>query len=137
VEIVYVSIISSIFGLIGLLIWQRGNLVTWAAKMDYKAAEYGHKEKIEAMRTKKSIDRLALQKSNPTKTSDLLGNLANLDLDQVGEILEKAQDLKEGTGEEGGLLSLLNSPIVQGLLAGVKKKGGDNTSIDDSIIYEK
>ena len=134
-ELVYVSIISGIFGILGLLLFQRGNITTWAAKMDYKLQEYGHKERIETIRGKRNIEREQLKRSNPKTTSDLLGSLANLDLDQVQDILEKAEDLRGATGEEGGLMSLINSPLVRGLLSGAQQKLTENKT-DEGIVYE-
>ncbi len=100
-ELVYVAIVSSVTGLIGLLLYQRFSILNWSMKMDYKEQQYKHKEKIEKMRTKKSLDRLKLKQSK--KKVDL----GNIDLDKIGDIVEGVTDLNEGAGE-GGIMDIVN-----------------------------
>lgn len=120
---IYVALISTIGGLVGLLLYQRGNLVTWALRMDYKQAEYTHKEKLEELRKKASYKMQTLKQNTPKETGGLLQTLAGLDTDKIGDIVDKVTDLSDGVGEGGWIESLL--PLAKGVLKGVtggKKK---------------
>lgn len=122
---IYVALISTIGGLVGLLLYQRGNLVTWALRMDYKQAEYTHKEKLEELRKKASYKMQTLKQNTPKETGGLLQTLAGLDTDKIGDIVDKVTDISEGVGEGGWIESLL--PLAKGVLQGVtgKKKNED------------
>lgn len=122
-EMVWVAIISTVGGLIGLLIYQRGNLTNWALRMDYKQAEYTHKERLEELRKKASYKMQTLKQNTPKETGGLLQTLAGLDTDKIGDIVDKVSDISDGVGEGGWIESLL--PLAKGVLKGVtgKKKG--------------
>jgi len=108
-EIVLVALISTIGGLIGLLLWGRQSIVNWSMKMDYMQQNLKFKKEVEKIRAEKSIAREQLKQQNKGGGLDL----GNLDLDQI-------QDIVEGLGEGGG--GLLNNPIVKGLLQGTMGK---------------
>jgi len=118
----YVSIITSVFGLIGLLIYQRGDLIKWGLRMDYRKQDNDARIKIEEIRKKNKLEIEQLKKTNPAKTGDFLNALSNLDIDQVSDVVDKVRDLTDSTGEQGGLMGLLNSPLVQGFLSGAARK---------------
>lgn len=124
-ELIYVALISTVGGLIGLLLYQRGNLTTWALRMDYKQAEYTHKEKLEDIRKKASYKMQTLKQNTPKETGGLLQTLAGLDTDKIGDIVDKVSDISDGVGEGGWMESLL--PLAKGVLKGFtgKKKEGE------------
>lgn len=132
--LVYVTIISTVGGLIGLLLWQRGNLTTWALRMDYKQAEYTHKEKMEDIRKKASHNMVKLKQGNPKDTGGFIQTLAGLDTDKIGDIIDTVKDLAEGTGEGGWVESLL--PMAKGVLQGLtgKKKKEEEEEEEVELI---
>ena len=131
-SLIYVTIISTIGGLIGLLLYQRGNLTTWALRMDYKQAEYTHKERMEDIRKKAQQKMQTLKQNTPTATGGLLETLSGLDVDKVEGIIDKVTDLAEGTGEDSWLGSLL--PMAKGVIKGITKKKGDEEEEEEEII---
>ena len=116
-EMVWVAVISTVGGLIGLLLYQRGNLTNWALRMDYKQAEYTHKEKMEDIRKKAQQKMQVLKQNTPKETGGLLETLSGLDVDKVEGIIDKVTDLAEGTGEDSWLGSLL--PLAKGVIKGI------------------
>ena len=130
-ELIYVALISTVGGLIGLLLYQRGTLTTWALRMDYKQAEYTHKEKLEELRKKASYKMQTLKQNTPKETGGLIQTLAGLDTDKIGDIVEKVSDLAEGTGEGGWVESLL--PLAKGVLGGLTGKKKDNEEEEELI----
>lgn len=133
VSFVYVAIISTVGGLIGLLLYQRGNLTTWAMRMDYKQAEYAHREALETIKKNAQQKMQKLKTNTPKEAGGFIQTLAGLDVDKVGDIIDKVTDLADGTGEEGWLGSLL--PFAKGLLKGAtKKKGGEEEEEDGEFI---
>lgn len=133
-ELVWVAVISTIGGLIGLLIYQRGNLTNWALRMDYKQAEYIHKEKMEDIKKKAQQKMQTIKQNTPKETGGFIETLSNLDVDKVDDIINKVTDLAEGTGEGGWIESLL--PMAKGVLQGLtgKKKQGEDEDEDGEII---
>ena len=131
-ELIYVALISTVGGLIGLLLYQRGTLTTWALRMDYKQAEYTHKEKLEELRKKASYKMQTLKQNTPKETGGLIQTLAGLDTDKIGDIVEKVSDLAEGTGEGGWVESLL--PLAKGVLGGLTGKKKDNEEEEEELI---
>jgi len=131
--LIYVTIITTIGGLIGLLLYQRGNLTTWALRMDYKQAEYTHKEKMEDIRKKAQQKMQTIRQSNPKETGGFIKTLANLDTDKIGDIVDTVKDLAEGTGEGGWIESLL--PLAKGALQGLTgKKKKDEEEEEEEVI---
>lgn len=116
-DIVYVALITTIGGIIGALLLQRGMVTNWAMKMDFIDKKYSHTEKIEAIRARKSLDLQELKNQAKAGNPSVLNQLGDLDLDQVKDILDSLQ----GIGDEGGILS---NPVVKGLLQGFMNKGG-------------
>jgi len=106
-DIVYVAIISTIGGLIGLYLYSRQSVINWSLKMDYMQQTLNHKMKIEQIRARKQIEKAKLK--NESRGLDL----NNIDLDQVGDIVDSLSG-----GEGSGLSGILNNPIVKGLLRG-------------------
>ena len=131
-EMIVVALITTVGGLIGLLLYQRGTLTTWALRMDYKQAEYTHKEKMEDIKKKAQQKMQSLKQNTPEKTGGLLETLSGLDVDKVEGIIDKVTDLAEGTGEEGWLGSLL--PLAKGVINGITKKKGENDEEGEEII---
>jgi hypothetical protein len=129
-ELVLVSIVTTIGGIIGLLLYQRGSISTWAHRMDYKQAEYEHKEKLEGIKKTSQLKMQKLKQNNPKETGDLITKLiGNTEISDVEGIIDKVTDLVDGTGEDSWLGSLL--PYAKGLLKGATKKGEDE---DEEII---
>jgi len=120
--IIIVSIVGTIGTIISILLFQRGSNRQWFMRMDYKQAEYNHKEKMAEKYSKRKIELENLKRSTPAVTGNTLSQLANIDLDQVQDVLEKVEGIQERTGEEGGLMGLLNSPLVKGIISGLGKK---------------
>ena len=131
-EMVWVAVVSTVGGLIGLLIYQRGNLTNWALRMDYKQAEYTHKEKMEDIKKKAQQKMQSLKQNTPKETGGLLETLSGLDVDKVEGIIDKVTDLADGAGEDGWLGSLL--PLAKGVIKGITKKKGDSDEEDEEII---
>ena len=133
IALVWVAIISTVGGLIGLIIYQRGNLTNWALRMDYKQAEYTHKEKLEELRKKSQYKMQTLKQNTPKEAGGLIQTLAGLDTDKIGDIVEKVSDLADGSGEGGWIDSLL--PLAKGALKGFtgKKKDGEEEEEEELI----
>ena len=129
---VWVAVISTVGGLIGLLIYQRGNLTNWALRMDYKQAEYTHKEKMEDIRKKAQQKMQVLKQNTPKETGGLLETLSGLDVDKVEGIIDKVTDLAEGTGEDSWLGSLL--PLAKGVIKGIGGKKKDEEEEDEGEL---
>ena len=129
-SLVYVAIISTVGGLIGLIIYQRGNLTNWALRMDYKKAEYDHKENLEKIRKNASYKLQTLKQATPASTEGLLGALKDLDLDTITDIVGKVEDLAGGTGEDSWLKSIINSPLLKGVVQGITKKKDEDEDED-------
>ena len=129
---VWVAVISTVGGLIGLLLYQRGNLTNWALRMDYKQAEYTHKEKMEDIRKKAQQKMQTLKQNTPKETGGLLETLSGLDVDKVEGIIDKVTDLAEGTGEDSWLGSLL--PLAKGVIKGIGGKKNKEEDEDEEII---
>lgn len=129
---VWVAVISTVGGLIGLLIYQRGNLTNWALRMDYKQAEYTHKEKMEDIKKKAQQKMQTLKQNTPKETGGLLETLSGLDVDKVEGIIDKVTDLAEGTGEDSWLGSLL--PLAKGVIKGIGGKKNKEEDEDEEII---
>jgi len=129
---VWVAVISTVGGLIGLLLYQRGNLTNWALRMDYKQAEYTHKEKMEDIRKKAQQKMQVLKQNTPKETGGLLETLSGLDVDKVEGIIDKVTDLAEGTGEDSWLGSLL--PLAKGVIKGIGGKKNKEEDEDEEII---
>jgi hypothetical protein len=132
-SMVYVAIITTVGGLIGLLLYQRGNLTTWAMRMDYKQAEYTHKEKMEDLRKKAQQKMQSIKQTNPKDTGGFIEILSKLDTDKIGDIVDNVKDLADGTGEGGWIESLL--PMAKGVLQGLtgKKKQGEEEEGEELI----
>lgn len=132
-EMIWVAAITTIGGLIGLLIYQRGNLTNWALRMDYKQAEYTHKEKMEDIKKKAQQKMQTIKQNTPKEAGGFIETLSNLDVDKVEGIIDKVTDLAEGTGEGGWIESLL--PMAKGVLQGLtgKKKQGEDED-EEGII---
>jgi len=131
-SMVYVAIISTIGGLIGLLLYQRGNLTNWALRMDYKQAEYTHKEKMEDIKKKAQQKMQTLKQNTPKETGGLLETLSGLDVDKVEGIIDKVADLADGTGEDSWLGSLL--PLAKGVIKGIGGKKNKEEDEDEEIV---
>ena len=131
-EMVWVAVISTVGGLIGLLIYQRGNLTNWALRMDYKQAEYTHKEKMEDIKKKAQQKMQTLKQNTPKETGGLLETLSGIDVDKVEGIIDKVTDLAEGTGEDSWLGSLL--PLAKGVIKGIGGKKNKEEDEDEEII---
>lgn len=130
-ELVYTALITTVGGIIGLILWQRYSLVNWGVKMDYKQLQYDHKERIEKLRNKKSLERLKLKQEKGSSNP-----LENLDLDKIGDLITGVQDLNDSSGE-GGILDLVK-PLLDGYLN--KGKESDQKIIDvgpDDLDEEK
>jgi hypothetical protein len=130
-EMVWVAIVSTVGGLIGLLIYQRGNLTNWALRMDYKQAEYAHKEKMEDIKKKAQQKMLSLKQNTPKEAGGLLETLSGLDVDKVEGIIDKVTDLAEGTGEDSFLGSLL--PLAKGVIKGIGGKKKEDQEEEELI----
>jgi hypothetical protein len=104
-EIVLVALITTVGGLIGLVLYSKQSIVNWSMKMDYMENNLKYKMNIEKIRAEKSIAKEKLKQENKSGGLDL----GNIDLDQI-------QDIVEGLDGEG---SILNNPIVKGILQGV------------------
>ena len=128
---IWVAVISTVGGLIGLLLYQRGTIVTWALRMDYKQAEYTHKEKLEELRKKASYKMQTLKQNTPKEAGGFLQTIAGLDTDKIGDIVDKVSDLADGTGEEGWLGSLM--PLVKGVVKGFTGKKKEEEE-DEELI---
>ena len=131
IELIGVALVSTIGGLIGLLLYQRGNLTTWALRMDYKQQEYTHKEHMEDIKKNAQQKMMKLKQTTPEKTGGFIEQLAGIDSDKIEGIIDKVTDLTEGTGEDGWLGSLL--PLAKGVIKGItgKKKEGEE---DEELI---
>jgi hypothetical protein len=115
--LVYVALITTVGGIIGALLLQRGMVTNWAMKMDFISQKYKHQQTLEGLKARKAIDLQQLKNEARSGNPNVLGQLGNLDLDQVKDIIDSLQ----GISEEGGILS---NPIVQGLVKGFVGKGG-------------
>lgn len=130
-EMVWVAVVSTVGGLIGLLIYQRGSLTTWALRMDYKQQEYTHKEHMEDIKKKAQQKMQTLKQNTPTATGGLLETLSGLDVDKVEGIIDKVTDLADGTGEDSWLGSLL--PLAKGVIKGITGKKTEDTEEEELI----
>jgi len=119
-ELVYVSIVSTIGMIIGLIIYQRNSILNWSMKMDYNTNLMEHKIKIEQIKARKTLDLAEIKKTDSGGAGGIAGALGGLDMEQVGDILEQLQ----GDGGEGGILS---NPIVKGLAQGFLKGKKEET----------
>lgn len=133
IEMIWVAVITTIGGLIGLLIYQRGNLTNWALRMDYKQAEYTHKEKMEDIKKKAQQKMQTIKQTNPKDTGGFIEILSKLDTDKIGDIVDNVKDLADGTSEGGWIESLL--PLAKGVIKGFTgKKNEDGDEDEDGII---
>lgn len=132
-ELLYMAIVTTIGGIIVSFAYMRHDTRKWALRMDYKTQEYDHKIKYAQVKAGEKIQLQEIKQTAPAQPTNLVQQLAGLDLDKVGEILEQVGDLKSGTGEESGFLKLLGSPAVQGLIQGAASKIGKK----DDMIYEQ
>jgi len=145
-ELFYISIVSGIFGLIGLIFWSRSSmekLVLRSELLDKKYKAMGDLEKIKARKSIELAKQRAAAKIGSSKGSGgggLLDQLSNLDLDQVQDILSQVGELKDGSDVEGGgISSLLNSPIVQGFLQGRQQKNEEKDVPEEfkQVVFEE
>lgn len=125
-ELVYMAVVTTVGGIIMMLLYQRGNISSWAMKMDYKQGEYKHKENLAKIRGQDKKDIELLKKSAGT----------GIDLNQIGDLIESGKDLLEGSEDsDNPLVRLLGSKFIQGI---VSKLGvGKKEDIDDSSEYEQ
>jgi len=121
-----VALITTIGGIIGALLIQRGMVTNWAMKMDFIDKKYSHTEKIEAIRARKALDLQELKTQAKQGNTSVLSQLGDLDLDQVKDIIDSLQ----GIGDEGGILS---NPVVKGLLQGFMSKGGKQEQLPEAF----
>lgn len=108
-ELVYLGVVSGIFGIITLIVYQSGNIKSWAMKMDYKQGEYEHKQKLEKIKGTQKVNVQLLKQAEKQE--------GGLDLSQVGDIVENVKDLVEGSEDsDNPLVKLLGSDLVQGII---------------------
>ena len=132
-ELIIVSIISSIFGLCGLMILDRN----WFRRENFKIqkANIQAQNKIQIERMRKELG-LHKQPSQPTQELGGVGNLLDLakglGKDQIIDLVEKflPDNERDEEGEEGELQKILKyvpPEVIQNALKGVlgSKEGGN------------
>lgn len=125
-ELVYMAVVTTVGGIIMMLLYQRGNISSWAMKMDYKQGEYKHKENLAKIKGTEKRDLELLKKSSGT----------GIDLDKIGDLIESGKDLLEGSEDsDNPLVRLLGSKFIQGV---VSKLGmGKSKESEESDEYEE
>lgn len=118
VALIVVSLITSFFGIVGMLLWQRGGMIKMFAKGDLTQAKYDHQIELQKLKNKHSASLKKL--GSDKKGRDLISQFKNVGLEDVREILDQVGDL----GEFGDIGELLSSPLVKGILGGIGKRKG-------------
>ena len=139
---IYVTIISSLFSMIGLVFWNH-NKFRYADLKHQHSLEYMQaKDKVDAQRFRRKQSAIAVteipREKSPLGTLGGVASLApllrNLDGDQIAALADTFLGGGRGGGEEegGGSMDMLldfaekNPEVVKGLLEGITKgvKGG-------------
>ena len=131
-ELIVVTIISSIFGLIGLLILDRN----WFRRENFKIAKSNtqamNKLQIEKMRKELGLTNQPTQAAAPV--NDLLGIAKGLGKDKIIDLVQNLLP-DEGEDEEeseiGKILKYVPPEVIQGALKGLTgtKEGGEGGTI--------
>lgn len=139
---IYVTIISSLFTLVGLVFWNHNKFKYAELKHNHSLNYMDAKDHIDARRFKRKQMAIVVPTAPEKSIVGSLGGIASLapllrglDSDQIGALIDTfvGGGREEGEGEDrGGSMDLLlefaekNPEIVKGLLEGITKgvKGG-------------
>lgn len=128
--IIVATLISTVGFIVIVVLRNSATLQQLGVKMDYKQLEYDYKNKINKDRIGFQILKLQQQKELAKQGgSGILGNLANLDMDQIGDLLDKFGEISEGAAENP-IMSALNNPVVKGFLQGLQKDKKEVNDLD-------
>lgn len=136
IAIIASSIISTFGFIVIVMLRNSAQFQQLGVKIDAKQLEYAHKEKLQGMRNGMQTLKLAQQKQ-AAKTGGnglvgALGNLANLDLDQIHDLVDKFGEMKEGA-EDNPIVAALNNPIVKGFVNQLGKNKQDLLNANNEI----
>ena len=141
-ELIYVSIITSLFGILGLLLINRNWFKKEMFKLERQNLQQKNKIQIEKMRRELGLDNKPLREPQIAQEGGGLGGilplLRNIPPEQLASLIERFSVGGDSEGEVvGGLDGLMdfvakNPEIVKGFLQGVTKPKESTSSPEEN-----